>query len=359
MSATDHAAADVQDLVHDAGWSDGLPVVPPTRDLVDRFIDATGRPGDEIVAEVPPMFGAATIEKVAANAVMAGCRPEYMPVVVKAIELLVDDRFNVGGMQCSTHMSTPLVIIHGPIRHELGVNCGANVFGQGWRANATIGRAVKLVLVNLGGSRPGAADKATLGHPGKYTYCVGENEEDSPWEPLHVRRGLKPEDSAVTVYGCEGPHNINNQMTRSPYGLLTTIASMMTNLGSNHVYLQGELFIVLCPEHAAVCARESWKVADVQQFLFDHARVRHGDLKVGGIYGPDTRKYNTFPRWIDRDDDEQMVPVTRRVGDVTILVTGGPGRHSAYLPGWGSRSVTGKIDPITPRQRRSHDRLNH
>lgn len=344
MTTAELQSLDTGELLYEAGWTDGLPVVPPTREAVDRFVEATGRDPGDVVAEIPPMHGAATVEKVAANAVMAGARPEYMPVIVRALELLVDDRFNVGGMQCSTHMSTPLVIVHGPIRHELGINCGPNVFGQGWRANATIGRAVKLVLVNLGGSRPGEADKATLGHPGKYTYCIGENEENSPWEPLHVRRGFEPTDSAVTVYGCEGPHNINNQMTDSPYGLLTTIASMMANLGSNHVYLQGETFVVLCPEHAEVCAREKWKPSDVQQFLFDHARVRHGDLKVGGIYGADTRKYNTFPRWVDRDDDEALVPVARRVSDITILVAGGPGRHSAYLPGWGSRSVTGRIE---------------
>ena len=344
MTLASDQLLEVTELMFQAGWTDGLPVIPPTRELVQRFVDYLDRDPNEVIAEIPPLGGRATIEKIAANAVMAGCKPEYLPVVITTIQAMMDDRFNVGGMQCSTHMSTPLVIVHGPIRKELDVNAGPNVFGQGWRANATIGRAVKLVLVNIGGSRPGEADKATLGHPGKYTYCIAENEERSPWEPLHVERGLQPTDSAVTVYGAEGPHNINNQMTDSPHTLLLTIASMMANLGSNHPYLMGESYVVLCPEHAEVCAKAGWRKADVKQFLFEHARVQHRRLKNGGIYGPETMKYNTWPRWIDRSDDDVMVPICRRADDITIVVAGGPGRHSAYLPGWASRSVTRKIE---------------
>lgn len=327
-----------------ARWTDGLPVVPPTRDLVDAFVGASGRAGDELIGEIPPLGGEATIERIAANAVMAGCRPEYMPVVVTALEAMLERPFNLNGMQCSTHMATPLVIVHGPIRERLDVNSGNNVFGQGWRANATIGRAVKLALVNLGGAWPGEADKSTLGHPGKYTYCIGENEERSPWEPLHVERGLDPEDSAVTVFGCEGPHNVNAQMASSPFEVLSCVASVMATLGSNNPYVMGESFVVLGPEHAEICAREGWKRRDVRQFLFDNARVEHRRLKLGGVYGPETDKYNVWPRWIDRTRDDVMVPVARRAEDLTVLVAGGPGRHSAYLPGWGSRSVTRKIE---------------
>lgn len=334
----------MQDLMVEARWTDGLPVVPPARELVERFVAASGRSGHALLGEIPPLGGEATIERVAANAVMAGCRPEYMPVVVAALEAMLERSFNLNGMQCSTHMATPLVIVHGPIRHALGVNCAGNVFGQGWRANATIGRAVKLALVNLGGCWPGEADKSTLGHPGKYTFCIGENEEECPWEPLHVERGLAPEDSAVTVFGCEAPHNMGNQMVSNPFDLLTCMASMMANLGSNNPFVMGESFVVLGPEHAAICAREGWKRRDVRQFLFDSARNTHARVKLGGVYGAETDKYNVWPRWVDRTRDDAQVPVARRPEDIAILVAGGPGRHSAYLPGWGSRSVTRRIE---------------
>jgi hypothetical protein len=342
--STNADLASLNDLMHDAQWTDGLPVVPPTRELVDEFVRASGREGGELVGEVPPLGGRATIERIAANCVMAGCRPEYVPVVVTALEAMLEPGFNLNGMQCSTHMATPLVIVHGPIRKRLDVNCGGNVFGQGWRANATIGRAVKLVLVNVGGARPGEADKSTLGHPGKYTYCIGENEEESPWEPLHVERGLHAEDSAVTVFGAEPPHNMGNQMADNPFALLTCMASMMANLGSNNPYVMGESFVVLGPEHAAVCASAGWKRKDVRQFLFDNARNEHRRLKLGGVYAGETDKYNVWPRWIDRSRDDVLVPVCRRPEDIAVLVAGGPGRHSAYLPGWGSRSVTRKIE---------------
>ncbi len=337
-------AIEAIELMYQAGWTDGLPVVPPLPELVDDFVRYVDRSPDDLVGYIPPLGGKATMAKVAANAVMAGCRPEYMPVILTAIDAMLDDKFNLGGMQCSTHLSTPLLIINGPIRKELDINCGANVFGQGWRANATIGRAVKLILVNIGGAVPGVTDKATLGHPGKYTYCIGENEEESPWEPLHVERGFSPDDSTVTVYGSEAPHNINNQMVDNPFDLLTTIGSMMSNLGSNHPYLMGESFVALCPEHAGVCAAKRFRKADVKQFLFDNARNEHRRLKAGGIYGADTAKYNTWPHWIDRQRDDVMVPVCRRADDISVIVTGGPGRHSAYLPGWSSRSATRKIE---------------
>ncbi|MGH7746307.1 MAG: hypothetical protein ACREQ5_16335, partial [Candidatus Dormibacteria bacterium] len=196
-SRVSREAVEAIELMYQAGWTDGLPVVPPLQELVDDFVRFVDGSPEDVVGEIPPLGGKATLAKVAANAVMAGCRPEYMPVVLAALDAMLDEKFNLGGMQCSTHLSTPLLIVNGPIRHELGINCGANVFGQGWRANATIGRAVKLILVNIGGAVPGETDKATLGHPGKYSYCIGENEEESRWDPLHVERGFKRDDSTV------------------------------------------------------------------------------------------------------------------------------------------------------------------
>ena len=246
---------DVIELLFDSGWTDGLPVVPPTPRTVQRMLTGTTRQPEELIGRIPPKGGRATVEKIAINAVMAGCKPAYLPVVITAVEALLDDRCNARGVQCSTHISTPLVIVNGPIVQALGINSGHNVFGQGWRANATIGRAVKLVLVNLGGAIPGVTDKATFGHPGKFTYCIAENEPANPWEPLHVERGFAHDESTVTVFGAEAPHNINNHWSATPHGLLQTIADSMATLGSNHLYLGGESIVVLSPEHADVLAQ--------------------------------------------------------------------------------------------------------
>jgi hypothetical protein len=328
----------------DAGWSDGLPVIPPTRKRVDEFIERSGVPADFVVADVAPLNAPATVEKIAANAVMAGSTPDHMPVLVAALQAATSPAMNIGGIQNSTHMASPLLILHGPIREQLGINSGANVFGQGVRANATLGRALKLALVNIGGSRPGETDKATLGQPGKFTFCIGENEEESPWQGLHVDRGLQPEDSAVTLYGAEGPQNINNQAADNPFDILLSVVGMMTNLGSNHMFIQGETFVILCPEHARIIADAGWTKADVQHFLFQNATRPIDEIIVGGIHGRKLQNYTLWPRWVDRDNPEARVPVARRLSDISVLVTGGPGRHSAYLPGWGTRSITRKID---------------
>jgi hypothetical protein len=335
--------SDVMELLFESGWTDGLPVIPPTPRNVQHMLTGTTRQPADLVGRIPPKGGRATVEKIAINAVMAGCKPSYLPVVLTAVEALLDERCNTRGVQCSTHISTPLVIVNGPIVQELGINCGHNVFGQGWRANATIGRAVKLVLVNLGGAIPGLTDKATFGHPGKFTYCIAENEAANPWEPLHVERGFAPTDSTVTVFGAEAPHNINNHWSHTPHALLRTIADTMATLGSNHLYLGGESFVVLGPEHADVMAKAGWTKRDVRGFLYDQARKPVAQVKTGGMYGPETRR-NLWPRWIDHDNPEERIPIARRAEDIVILVAGGAGRHSVYLPGWGSRSTTRKIE---------------
>jgi hypothetical protein len=334
---------DVMELLFESGWTDGLPVVPPTPRNVQRMLTGTTRQPDEVIGRIPPKGGRATVEKVAINAVMAGCKPAYLPVVITAAEALLDDRCNTRGVQCSTHISTPLLIVNGPIVQELGLNSGYNVFGQGCRANATIGRAVKLMLVNLGGAIPGVTDKATFGHPGKFTYCIAENEPANPWEPLHVERGFAPTDSTVTVFGAEAPHNINNHWSATPYGLLRTIADTMSTLGSNHLYLGGESFVVLGPEHADLLAKAGWAKRDVRAYLYEQARKPLSQVRIGGMYGPETRR-NLWPRWIDHDNETERIPVARRAEDIAILVAGGAGRHSVYLPGWGARSVTRKIE---------------
>ena len=326
------------------GWTDGLPVVPPTEDRVLRMLAGTARRPDEMVAWIPPRRGRATVERIAINAVMAGCRPEYMPVLLAAVEALADPAFNLNGVQVTTHVTGPLLIVNGPVTRELDINAGPNVFGPGWRANATIGRAVRLILLNIGGATPGVLDRSTLGHPGKYTYCIAENEAASPWEPFHVSRGCRPDESAVTVFAAEAPHSVTNHISNDARGILTSIADSLATLGSYNMFVMGEAAVVIGPEHAATIRKDGLSRRDVQQFLFERARRRLADLTFHGAYG---KIYNrNWPAWVNRENPDEMVPAVERPEDFLVLVAGGPaGRFSAVIPGWAhwSRAVTRPI----------------
>ena len=338
-------AIDSIELMYETGWTDGLPVVPPTRERVKQFTDfLLPHAPDELIAEIPPLGGRATVERVAVNAVMAGCLPEHMPVLTTAIRAMVDDRFNLRGVQCSTGIHTPLVIVNGPMAKELNINSGYNCFGQGWRANATIGRAVKLVLVNLGGAIPGETNMSTFGHPGSYTYCIAEAEEASPWEPFHVESGFDPADSTVTVFPAEAPHNVMYHAA-NPVDFLTVLADTMCTLGNVQMYVMGSTFVVLGPQHAHMLAEGGWSKGDIRAFLFEHARKPVALLRRGGPPQGESQLAHLWPRFVDPSDDDQLVPVVRRPEDIFILVAGGPGGpHSAYLPGWGSRMVIKRIE---------------
>ena len=344
--ATRHSLADSDDPIqfcYDKGWTDGLPVVPPTEKRLAAMLAGTPLPPPTVVAKIAPSWANATVEKIAANSVMAGCLPAYMPVIIAAVKAMTDPALNLNGMQCSTHLSTPLVLVNGPARLELGMNSGSNVFGQGNRANATIGRAIKLILTNIGRAIPGVTDKATLGHPGKYTYCIAENEEQSPWDPLHVERGFKREQSAVTVFGCEAPHNVNNQASQNAFDLAFTIADTMATLGKNMFYAQGEVMVVLCPSHAETIAQDGWSKQHLKEYLYEKARKPLRLVKLGGLYGREVKR-NFWPRWVNRDNEDEMVPLVRRASEITIVVAGGPGRHTAFLPGWATPSVTVAVE---------------
>ena len=344
--ATRHSLADSDDPIqfcYDKGWTDGLPVVPPTEKRMAAMLAGTPLPPPTVVAKIAPSWANATVEKIAANSVMAGCLPAYMPVIIAAVKAMTDPALNLNGMQCSTHLSTPLVLVNGPARLELGMNSGSNVFGQGNRANATIGRAIKLILTNIGRAIPGVTDKATLGHPGKYTYCIAENEEQSPWDPLHVERGFKREQSAVTVFGCEAPHNVNNQASQNAFDLAFTIADTMATLGKNMFYAQGEVMVVLCPSHAETIAQDGWSKQHLKEYLYEKARKPLRLVKLGGLYGREVKR-NFWPRWVNRDNEDEMVPLVRRASEITIVVAGGPGRHTAFLPGWATPSVTVAVE---------------
>jgi hypothetical protein len=242
------AGTDLVEWYFDQGWTDGLPVVPPTRARVDKFVAALGGDAGRVECKVPPRHGSLTREVLAVNMVMAGCKPDFAPVVRAAMLALTAKAFNLNGVQATTHMAAPLLIVNGPVAAAIGMNGGCNAFGSGNRANATIGRALRLVLLNVGGGRPGDLDKSTLGHPGKYTYCVAENEAASPWAPYHVEKGFAPDDSTVFVLAAEPPHSVTNHVADDPEGILDSVASAMSTIGVERP-LRGDHRTRACPRH--------------------------------------------------------------------------------------------------------------
>ena len=329
------SAEDIADRLYAWGWTDGLPVIVPTRSRVDQMLAGTSLRPDTDLGAVAPMFAQATVERVAINAVMAGCRPEYLPVVIAAVEAVLSDEYALEGRQTTTHAGAPMIIVNGPINDELAINYGTGCMGAGWRANATIGRALRLVLTNIGGARPGLVDSATHGHPGKYAFCIGENELLTPWEPLHVERGFAKNDSTVTVVHTEAPHSINDARSKTARGLMTTVVSTMSTLGVNNLYYQGEPVLVLGPEHANLLARAGWSKRDVKAFVHQYARqpallVRGRGMEIG----------REFPAWIDLANDTDTVPIIEHPDDLIVVVSGGGGPKSMCVPTSGRQSLS-------------------
>jgi len=335
------------DEFFDHGVSDGLPVVPPTRARVSRAVEMSGRDGSELVAEVPPNYGRATVEKIAVNAVMAGCRPEYLPVVIAAVDAICDPAFDLHGVSATTNAPTPLVVINGPVRGKLGVNCAAGVFGPGWRANATIGRAVRLVCVNLGGARPGVVSMSTLAHPGRYTYCIGEHEEVSPWTSLAVEHGFAPDDSTVAVLAADAPLTVYDQRSRTAPDVLATIAGSLAVVESHKMTHWGDTLVVLGPEHAQIVGDDGWDKPRIRRFLWERLQRPVCEL-VPGRDGGDGLPEHVLRKFPHPETDTTMIPKFREPDNLKIVVAGGTaGRFSAIVPGWsfarGSRLVLRKI----------------
>jgi hypothetical protein len=343
-----HGPASMDDFEtwFDKGVTDGLPVVPPTRDRVERMLSGTTRDRSELVGEVAPNYGRATVEKVAVNAVMAGCRSDYLPVVLAAVEAACDPAFNLHGMSTSTHFSAPLIVVNGPIRERIGLNCSFGVFGPGFRANATIGRAMRLVMINLGGTKAGEISMSTLGHPGRYTYCIGENEEVSPWEPLHVERGYARETSTVTVFPGEGPFIINDHLSRTAPQLVASLGWSAAGVWNHKSFpLYGHTLLVIGPEHARTIGGDGWSKQDVKRHLFETIRRRAKELEPG----PDGAESGRL-KSAAGSDPNALVPKFPSVDEITIVVAGGTaGRFSAFVPGGmggeiGAHPVTRPID---------------
>ena len=322
------------------GWSDGLPIIPPTEERVTGMLAAVGyKNAQDVIAILPPRMGAATLEKIAINAVMAGCLPDYLPVIVSALKAMSDEKFSLRGVQSTTHPCSPLVVVNGPIAQRIGLNGKGNAFGPGVRANATIGRALRLILINVGGAVPGEIDKSTQGQPSQYTYCVAENEEENPWEPYHVEKGFKAEDSTVTVFAAENPHNINEHTSVTGKGLLMTIAATMATPGNNNAhFFTGEPILMLCPEHAATIAKDGFSKEQVKEFLFLNARFSLKNLSEENL-----QYRRKFPEKYGEFADGEPAPIARKE-DFVVMVLGGHGKHSCFIPTFGNNSVTVMID---------------
>ncbi len=322
--------AEAVEFFYQQGWTDGLPVVPPTPEKVSEFLEYAGKLPGDILGMIPARNRVITAEKVAINAVMAGCLPSYMPVIITAIEAMCQEEFNLHGISATTGGTAPLLIVNGPIAQQLNINSGVNCLGPGFRANATIGRAIRLILLNVAGSIPGILDKACLGHPGKYSYCIAEDEAGNPWGPLSVDRGIPPDPdiSAVTVFAGESPHFVNNQAGSSGERIIGSIVNTM--MGT--LYRGGNWLLVLCPEHVTVFKREGWTKAQIREAVFKRAVRSLADFK----------RLNGLPDNAIQPEDEKTIQRNIDTLDDLLIVTAGgkAGGFSAVIPPWAAGADT-------------------
>jgi hypothetical protein len=337
-------ADDVFEFMFDQGLTDGLPVIPPTPERVLRMLSGTKRDAQEVLGTLPPNMAPLTVEKVAINAVMAGCKPEYMPVVIAAVEAILQEQFNIHGVLATTHFPTPALIVNGPIRDRIGMNYGMNALGQGNRANATIGRAVQLIVRNVGGGRPGEVDRAALGQPGKYTFCFAEHEERSNWEPLHVERGFKKEDSTVTVFAGGAPAGMIDQLARDARTLANSYGHYLASVSHPKHYNTGEIVVVVTPEHVDTFAKDGWTKDQVR------AQIQEASLKPVRELVQDEEMAEGIPRAAaEKLGMDTLVPKFRDPKSIYLVVAGGEaGKWGAAIQGWvsgpmGSDMTTVKI----------------
>jgi len=319
------------------GWTDGLPVVPPTEKSIAEMLAGGALRRDAVLGEIVGRNTVVLAEKVAINAVLAGCRPEYMPVVAAAVRGLCHPDFSYHGPASSTGGSAMVLIVSGPVTRRIGLNSGNNAFGQGWRPNATIGRAVRLTMMNVMQTRPGFLDRATLGNPGKYSFCFAEREDDLPWEPFHVARGLGADQSAVTVFASNSLYQVYNQLAAEPEPLMRCFADALSNLGLPNVKGFNQALVVFAGEHAEVLRQSGWTRGDAQRFLIEHARRRVADLKRAA----------RLPGEVAPADETTWRHLFEKPDDILMVFAGGrAGSWSACLPGWGNKWTKAITMPI-------------
>src|SRR5437870_11874212 len=331
------ADEDEQEAMHERGWSDGLPLVPPTEERVLRMLDGTARDPQEVVGLVPPALATATVEKIAVNAVLAGCKPEYLPVVLAAVEAVLDEAFAMHGVLATTMFAGPVVIVNGPVRRRIGMNAKGNALGQGNRANAAIGRALQLVIRNIGEGRPQEVDRATLGNPGKLSYCFAEDEEGSSWEPLSVERGLAPGQSAVTVFAGYGLQGVVDQKSRDPESLARSFAESLKVLSNVKHAPACDALLVVCPEHHRTFRQAGWSKARLYEELYRLCEIPGSDLVAGAKGIAEGGSKSLAGRTVNKF----------RPGGIMIVRAGGDaGMFSGIIAGWSAGGPRSSL-PVT------------
>ena len=323
-------------------FGDALPVIPPTVERVERMLRAAHRDPREVIARIPPCYGEATVEKIAANAVMAGCQPSMMRVLIPLTRAVADERLNAHGVQATTHFAAPLIIVNGLVRQELGFHYRQNVFSNVARSNSTVGRALQLILLNLGGARPTGIDMSALGNPGKFSYCIAENEEENPWEPLHVEQGLTRDQSAISLFAAEAPHGVSEHKSRTARGVLKAVTYALATVWSYRNCVGFEAIVVLCPEHVHTIHRDGFSKKNVGEFLFENTGI---PLRCyDGEPGEGVEQRNMYREIVI--DGEPCYQKFRSPESIKIVVAGGTaGKFSAVLGSWsvgprGSQMVT-------------------
>ncbi len=318
------------------GWSDGLPVVPPTPERVLRMLAGTRRDPAEVLGIVPPDLVPVSVEKVAINAVLAGCLPEYLPVVIAAVEAALDEPFCMHGLLATTYFSGPMIVVSGPLARRIGMNAGGNALGQGNRANATIGRALQLVIRNVGGGRPGGVDRATLGNPGKYTFCFAED-DDPEWTSLSQSRGFSREQTTVTLFAADGVQGIVDQKAREPEPLCRSFAAGLRVVSHPKMVQAADAFLVVTPEHARVFHQAGWSKEQVGERLNELLTLDGSELIAGAGGMAEGLPVHLADRRIRK---------FRKGGLTLVRAGGGAGMFSAIIGGWGASGEIGS-SPVT------------
>ncbi len=348
MKAMSLVVSDVSDMsfeginraFYDRKWSDGLPIVPPTEERVQAMLRYTDREPSTVLGNMGPSWHLTTVHHVAVNAVMAGCRPEYFPVVLAGIEAIIDPAFNLYGVQGTTNPAGVMLMVNGPIARELDINGGPNLFGQGWYANGTIGRAVRLCMINIGGGRPVTGDMSTLGNPNKWGSCIAENEGMSPWSPYHVEKGYDANVSTVTAVATAAPQNVV-ELSADPIAILNVLAGAMTCPGSNCTIFDHEPMVIISPVQARQMADGGFDKPAIRKYLWEHSKF---ELK-----GYHPTSYKAIKEWKSRclkiEDGKEIIYVTPVPEDIGIAVGGGDsGPHSAILATFnGTKLITRAI----------------
>lgn len=323
-------------------WSDGLPVVTPTEARVQWMLTGTRKSPEELIGTVPPAMEPATVRTVAIHALMAGCKPEYMPIVLGGLSIMLREEFNLNGVQGTMHGVAPLMIVNGPYARQVGLHGGNGCFGPGFRANASIGRAIRLMLLNLGGGIPGVGSATVFSTPLRYTACLTENMDRSPWKSLAETRGYALQDNVITCAMVESPRLCYDDVSQEPGRLLTGIADSMAAMSSWNMHVRSDMVVAMSPEQATICEKAGLSHADVHKKLREIAGRKVGNLKLGGNW----RRERALKINVDPDDDDAFVPVIKDERDLHLIVAGGWGPLTAVCHGWGggSRAVHGRYD---------------